>query len=818
MLTNRWVGAAAALESVCRNTASPSLVRFHLIGPNVEAHATRTGGSRRPSDGVEFEGDWTLQAMAPACASGGAQLFLYTIAEMTRRVQEAGFVPVWAWTTNLSTSEFASAFTIRPGVWDNSTTHFNPFNLLRFYLPHIEPFRHLDKVIFMDDDVVILGDVERTWETRLEKHAVMSASCHNWVWSTCNRFESSSSLSYLEVPYLGFGRIANGRTMQSAMCESSSDKECIPERLLELLSNTSVIINDIDNIVTPKTLAVAPAFNYGYNLFDMRAWRKFKITEKYVQWMKVSFYYNVFPATSLAFGLGVAMLTKIGHVQCFPKDRDVVQGLGFVDPVDLRNAGLANLRSSFGIHYNGPRKPWDTDNAFAGVFFQYAPAVVKDDIRRLTLQRLDARAKREANNATAFMILTGPRSGSEWFMELLDQHPEICASGESTNTANGFPREALIPGRYSKAFNEAALLQTLSIANINMSKKPLEAPISLLQVAKNVNYAPEALDSGPSLAEQTCQRKFGCTWGNVASLLWHVASNPHLCDGTRDVWTQRAQVTAITHLPLICELRQRAMALLSFEPWSSQNVSHSSLKAIMSVAFRIFFRDQMRTSLRSNDVEFDSPLEVDQLLPCKCGRTDLVIGQKVMHDWIGDGTTFSDRPWGVNYNADRAVKAGDAPMYDLIGALQEVNAKVIIFDRSNMLARFVSLHTANQTSIYHCRTDNCVMAASKINVTVDVRRFRQWVKEERALRERDRRSLASAGILVLELSYENCVEDVQGCIERACDFLDVAKPRAGLASSSSLRRTTTDLESRIANLAEVKAVLDEDNSRAWLNA
>jgi len=43
-----------------------------------------------------------------------------------------------------------------------------------------------------------------------------------------------------------------------------------------------------------------------------------------------------------------------------------------------------------------------------------------------------------------FAVLTSPRSGSEWLMTMLDQHPEVCASGESNKPEMGFPTESLL--------------------------------------------------------------------------------------------------------------------------------------------------------------------------------------------------------------------------------------------------------------------------------------------------------------------------------------------------------------------------------------
>jgi lipopolysaccharide biosynthesis glycosyltransferase len=317
MLSDRKVGASSAMESVCRNTATPERLRFHIIGPRGEP--------------------WKLEDVAPSCARGGADLRLYSLTEMTRRIELQGLSPIWQW----NHSAFQSGvFTVHPADWDNSSTHKDPFNLLRFYLPHIVPFRRLKKVLFMDDDVVILKDVAKAWDYKLRGNAVMSASCQNWVWSECDRFTSSTTLSYLEVPYLGFGRIGGGRTVSDAICKHSEDKECMPLGFIELLGNVSVAINGPQHAVTLESLSKMTAWNYGFNLFDLDAWRRLDITDKFMQWMKLNNRLRLFPETSLAYGLGIAMLTKVGHVQCFDEDTPVIQGLGFVGVRDMRGAGL----------------------------------------------------------------------------------------------------------------------------------------------------------------------------------------------------------------------------------------------------------------------------------------------------------------------------------------------------------------------------------------------------------------------------------------------------------------------------------------------
>jgi lipopolysaccharide biosynthesis glycosyltransferase len=156
---------------------------------------------------------------------------------------------------------------------------------LRFYLPHIVPFKDLSEVIFMDDDVIIQGDIAKAWDYELHGDAVMSASCHNWVWSDCDRFESSTSLSYLDVPYLGFGRLGASRSAAAATCTTDYERECIPSGFLEVLAKESLHINGHRNAATLENLNRTNAWNYGFNKFDLEKMRKHKITEKYDKWI-----------------------------------------------------------------------------------------------------------------------------------------------------------------------------------------------------------------------------------------------------------------------------------------------------------------------------------------------------------------------------------------------------------------------------------------------------------------------------------------------------------------------------------------------------
>jgi len=812
------------MDSICQHTRNPGRLSFHAIGGSSD--------------------DWQLKDLAPSCSKGGAKLLLYSIEEMTRRVESEGYSPAWLWEPFGGNR---TRYSIRPAAWDHSPTHNNPFNILRFYLPQIAPFKDMKQLLFMDDDIIFQGDVADTWDTPIEVGNIMTASCHNWVWGDCDRFDSSTSLTYLDVPYLGFGRIGRHRTLKVAACASESDKECIPEGLLELLANESAVINGRDHAVTAESLRHTKAWNYGFNKFDLNAWRRHDITNKFVSWMELNRKHMLFPETSLSYGLGIAMLTKLGRVQCFDGQSEIVQGLGFVGPKDMRGAGhyRDELRRSFGLHFNGPHKPWDPSggNPYAKIFLAYAESQVREAFGRKDQDLQALRRARAATNSTSFVVLTDPRSGSEWFMELLDQHPEICASGEADDGVVGFPREALIPARYGHTQKHPLALldysprhRHLGLLGVKRARARAGAFATLQEAFRSSSWAAEDLapqtqksveQSGSGLEQselgfQTCQTKAGCSWGKMAGLIWHVASHPDLCNASHgDLEAYGVRLGFGPHLGMLCQLS----GLSRWELAQQGLVANASTSEVVGKSFAVFFRHQMRESLSINDGGFGSALEKRSILPCRCPRSAVVAGQKMMHDWIGDlpidgaaAADWRERPYDVNYNADNATRLLGAPYYDLIGTMLEVGTKAIIFNRENLLARFVSLEAAKQTSIYHCEDEDCVRKASSTTITVDVPHLIRFVRWNIWMHKRNKATMEDSGIPTLNLGYAECQADARRCLDSVTKFLGVessASPK-DLAENTKTRRTTGSLRDKILNVDEVRAALKEEGHEEWL--
>ncbi|KAK1325118.1 Polygalacturonate 4-alpha-galacturonosyltransferase [Acorus calamus] len=166
-------------------------------------------------------------------------------------------------------------------------------NHLRFYLPQVYP--KLDKILFLDDDIVVQKDLTGLWSVDLHGKV-------NGAVETCgesfHRFDK----------YLNF-------------------------------SNPNISRNFDPN---------ACGWAYGMNIFDLKEWKKKDITGIYHKWQnmnedRVLWKLGTLPPGLLTFYRLTHPLNKSWHVL----------GLGYnpsIDRSEIENAAV--------VHYNGNMKPW----------------------------------------------------------------------------------------------------------------------------------------------------------------------------------------------------------------------------------------------------------------------------------------------------------------------------------------------------------------------------------------------------------------------------------------------------------------------------
>ncbi|XP_008805098.2 probable galacturonosyltransferase 14 [Phoenix dactylifera] len=181
-----------------------------------------------------------------------------------------------------------------------SPKYISLLNHLRIYLPELFP--NLNKVVFLDDDIVIQHDLSPLWEIDL-------AGKVNGAVETC-RGEDKWVMSKHFRTYFNFSH--------------------------------PLIANNLD----PDECAWA----YGMNIFDLSAWRKTNIREKYHYWLKENLVANL---TLWKFGtLPPALIAFRGHVHPIDPSWHML-GLGYQEKTNLDSVKKAAV-----IHYNGQCKPW----------------------------------------------------------------------------------------------------------------------------------------------------------------------------------------------------------------------------------------------------------------------------------------------------------------------------------------------------------------------------------------------------------------------------------------------------------------------------
>uniref|UniRef100_A0A1D1Y5P5 Hexosyltransferase n=1 Tax=Anthurium amnicola TaxID=1678845 RepID=A0A1D1Y5P5_9ARAE len=182
----------------------------------------------------------------------------------------------------------------QPGEARFNSPKFVPLlNHLRFYIPQIFP--SLEKVIFLDDDVVVQKDLT----------PLFSLDLHGNV---------------------------NGAV----------------ETCLEAFHRYYKYLNFSNPLISSKFDPQACGWSFGMNIFDLIAWKKANLTAKYHYWQEQNSDQMLWKSGILPPGL----LTFYGLTE--PLDRRWhVLGLGYDPDIDSRL-----IESAAVVHFNGNMKPW----------------------------------------------------------------------------------------------------------------------------------------------------------------------------------------------------------------------------------------------------------------------------------------------------------------------------------------------------------------------------------------------------------------------------------------------------------------------------
>ncbi|XP_073307882.1 probable galacturonosyltransferase 12 [Primulina huaijiensis] len=173
-------------------------------------------------------------------------------------------------------------------------------NHIRIHLPELFP--SLNKVVFLDDDIVIQTDLSPLWDIDLNGKV-------NGAVETC-KGEDKFVMSKKLKSYLNFSHLL--------IAKNFDPNEC--------------------------------AWAYGVNIFDLDAWRRTNISKTYLYWLEE----NLKSDLSL-WQLGTlppGLIAFHGHVHIIDPFWHML-GLGYQENTTFTDAASAGV-----IHFNGRAKPW----------------------------------------------------------------------------------------------------------------------------------------------------------------------------------------------------------------------------------------------------------------------------------------------------------------------------------------------------------------------------------------------------------------------------------------------------------------------------
>ncbi|CAM8890871.1 unnamed protein product [Rhodiola kirilowii] len=173
-------------------------------------------------------------------------------------------------------------------------------NHIRIHLPELFP--SLDKVVFLDDDIVVQTDLTPLWDIDMKDKV-------NGAVETCQG-EDKFVMSKKFRSYLNFSH--------PLIAKNFDPNEC--------------------------------AWAYGMNIFDLKAWRKTNISQTYHHWLMQNlksdlslWQLGTLPPGLIAFHGYVRIIDPFWHML----------GLGYQE-----NTSVAEAKNAGVIHFNGRAKPW----------------------------------------------------------------------------------------------------------------------------------------------------------------------------------------------------------------------------------------------------------------------------------------------------------------------------------------------------------------------------------------------------------------------------------------------------------------------------
>lgn len=291
LLTDNVLAASVVISSTVQHSANPEKLVFHVVTDKKTYIPMNAWFAINPikSAAVEVKGlhqyDWSHEV----------NVHVKEMLEIHRLI--------WShYNDNLRNANFQHEGVNKRSLEALTPSCLSLLNHLRIYIPELFP--DLNKIVFLDEDVVVQHDMSSLWELDLNKK-VVGAVVDSWCGDNC--------------------------------CPGKKYKDYLNFSYPIISSNF-----DHDRCV----------WLYGVNVFDLEAWRRVKITTNYHKWLKHNLNFGmelwqpgVHPPALLAFEGQVHPIDPSWHVG----------GLGYRPP---QAHNIKMLGNAVVLHFSGPAKPW----------------------------------------------------------------------------------------------------------------------------------------------------------------------------------------------------------------------------------------------------------------------------------------------------------------------------------------------------------------------------------------------------------------------------------------------------------------------------
>ncbi|KAM5172636.1 glycosyltransferase 8 domain-containing protein 2 [Mantella aurantiaca] len=215
-----------------------------------------------------------------------------------------------------------------------------PLNFVRFYLPLLT--QEHEKVIYLDDDIIVLGDIQELYNIKLSRGHVAA-------------FSDDCDLPSLQEIAMKIG---------------------IQNSFMGFLDYRKKTIQKLG--ISPSTCS----FNPGVFVANITEWRQQHITKKLEKWMKKNVEENLYSSTV---GGGVAtppMLIVFHDKYSLIPPRWHIRYLGWSPDDQISESVLTGAKL---LHWNGRYKPWKIPSSHSKLWEKYfiADPTGKFQIRKL---------------------------------------------------------------------------------------------------------------------------------------------------------------------------------------------------------------------------------------------------------------------------------------------------------------------------------------------------------------------------------------------------------------------------------------------------